>query len=112
MRRLVADKVYDANDLRDFLAQGTEPVISPTPRRSVRPASGNHAYRARNLIERAFCRPKDWRGIETRYDKTARNFPAAPALSSPPPNGCNESTPLVEGEKRPNFRNVAAQITG
>jgi putative transposase len=32
------------------------------------------AYRQRNLIERAFCRLKDWRGIATRYDKTARNF--------------------------------------
>ena len=81
MRRLVADKAYDANDLRDFLTrQGTEPVISPTPRRSVRPAFDATAYRARNLIERAFCRLKDWRGIATRYDKTARNFLAATCL--------------------------------
>ena len=30
MRRLVADKAYDANDLRKYLTrQGTEPVISP-----------------------------------------------------------------------------------
>ena len=34
MRKLIADKAYDANDLRDFLAnQGTEPVISPNQRR-------------------------------------------------------------------------------
>jgi len=34
MRRLIADKAYDANDLRAFLAsQGTEAVISPMPRR-------------------------------------------------------------------------------
>ena len=49
MRRLVADKACDANDLRDFLvAQGTEPVTSPRPRRSVRPAFDTHAYCARN----------------------------------------------------------------
>ncbi len=30
--------------------------------------------RSRNIIERAFNRLKDWRGIATRYDKTARNF--------------------------------------
>ena len=27
-----------------------------------------------NLIERPFCRLKDWRAIATRYDKTARNL--------------------------------------
>ena len=57
MRQLIADKAYDANDLRDFLArQGTEPVISSTPRRLIRPAFDTAAYRARNLIERTFCR--------------------------------------------------------
>jgi transposase-like protein len=35
------------------------------------------ARRQRNLIERMFCRPKDWRRIATRYDKLAANFAAA-----------------------------------
>ena len=82
MRQLIADKAYDANDPRDFLAsQGTEPVISPTPKRLIRPAFDRAAYRARNLIERAFCRLKDWRAIATRYDKTARNFLAGVSLA-------------------------------
>ena len=82
MRRLIADKAYDANDLRDFLAaQGTEPVISPMPRRLTPPAFDATAYRARNLIERAFCRLKDWRAVATRYDKTARNFLAGVCLA-------------------------------
>ena len=82
MRQLIADKAYDTNDLRDFLAsQGTEPVISPMPRRLIRPAFDTAAYRARNLIERAFCRLKDWRAIATRYDKTARNFLAGSSLA-------------------------------
>ena len=38
------------------------------------------AYRLRNVIERIFCRPKDFRRIATRYDKLARNFLAAVAL--------------------------------
>lgn len=81
MRRLIADKAYDASDLRAFLAgQGTEAVISPMPRRLVPPAFDRTAYRDRNLIERAFCRIKDWRAIATRYDKTARNFLAGIAL--------------------------------
>ena len=81
MRRLIADQAYDANDVRDFLAaQGTEAVISPKSRRLVPPAFDRVAYRARNQIERAFCRLKDWRGIATRYDKTARNFLAGISL--------------------------------
>ena len=82
MRTLIADKAYDANDLRDFLAaQGTEAVISPMPRRLVRPTFDRTAYKTRNLIERAFCKLKDWRGIATRYDKTARNFFAGLCLA-------------------------------
>jgi transposase len=82
MRRLIADKAYDGNDLRGFLAgQGTVAVISPMPGRRVPPAFDRHMYRARNLIERAFRRLEDWRAIATRYDKTARNFLAGIALA-------------------------------
>ena len=35
------------------------------------------AYKGRNVIERCFCRLKDFRRIATRYDKLARNFLAA-----------------------------------
>jgi len=38
-------------------------------------------YKQHNLIERAFCRLKDWRAIATRYDKTARNFLAGICLA-------------------------------
>jgi len=75
MRRLIADKAYDANDVRDFLAaQGTEAVIPPKSNRLRPPSHDRDAYRMRNIIERAFCKLKDWRAIATRYDKTARNF--------------------------------------
>ena len=75
MQRLIADKAYDANDVRDFLAaQGTEAVIPPKSNRLQQPSYDRVAYRMRNLIERAFCRLKDWRALATRYDKTARNY--------------------------------------
>jgi transposase len=32
------------------------------------------------LIERIFCRLKDWRRIASRYDRLAENFVAALAL--------------------------------
>lgn len=79
---LLGDKAYDADHLRDFLAgQGSEVVIPNMPRR-LRPAPFDAAaYKLRNLIERAFCRLKDWRAIATRYDKLARNFLAGVCLA-------------------------------
>ena len=72
---LIADKAYDADDLRAFLVkQGTRRVISPMPNRGAIAPFDVIAYRQRDQIERAFCRLKNWRGIATRYDKTARNF--------------------------------------
>lgn len=38
------------------------------------------AYKRRNLIERMFCRLKDFRRIATRYDKLARDFLSAIAI--------------------------------
>jgi transposase len=40
------------------------------------------AYRQRNVIERMFCRLKDFRRIATRYDKLARNYLAGVCLVS------------------------------
>jgi len=73
--RLLADKGYDANSLRDALkARGTEPVIPSTRSRKRAIPYDVIAYRDRNMIERAFCSLKDHRRIATRYDKLLRNF--------------------------------------
>ena len=40
------------------------------------------ADKRRNLVERAFCRLKDWRRVATLYDKLARNFHAAVAIAA------------------------------
>jgi transposase len=69
-RRLIADRSYDARKLREWLAErGCEPVIPPNPTRKHPAAYDLMAYKARNLIERMFCRLKDFRRIATRYDK-------------------------------------------
>ena len=39
-------------------------------------------YRQRNIIERMFCRLKDWRRIATRFDRNIKNFIAAIALAA------------------------------
>ena len=75
VNRLLADKAYDTNRLRDLLAQqGTAAVIPSVARRKPLIPYDREAYRQRNLIERMFARLKDFRRIATRYDKLARNF--------------------------------------
>ena len=37
-------------------------------------------YRERNLVERFFCKLKQYRAIATRYDKLANTFIAAVAM--------------------------------
>ena len=82
-RQLLADRAYDAKKLRDWLAQrGCEAVIPPNPTRK-HPASYDAvAYRSRNLIERMFCRLKDFRRVATRYDKRADNFLSAVLIAA------------------------------
>ena len=61
---LVADKGYDCKDLRDWLAErGTTAVIPPRKNRKVQHHYDKTVYRQRNIIERMFCRLKDWRRI-------------------------------------------------
>ena len=74
-RWLIGDKAYGAADVHAFLTlQGCEAVIPPKAGcRNPHPFDPVK-YKSRNIIERAFNRLKDWRGIATRYDKTARNF--------------------------------------
>jgi transposase len=83
IRRLVADRGYDADALRRTLRSGgTSPVI---PGRRTRKRKVRHdqvRYKDRWRIEAAFCRLKDFRRIATRYDKLAINFASALALAA------------------------------
>jgi transposase len=81
--RLIADKGYDSNAIRAAIqAQGAEAVIPPTRTRKAPIPYDRDAYRARNLVERLWCRLKDWRRIATRYDKLAANYMAGVFLAA------------------------------
>ena len=81
--RLIADKAYDTNKLRQLLTKQTiDPVIPSIARRKPLIPYDPVLYRQRNLIERMFGRLKDFRRIATRYDKLARNFLAGIALAA------------------------------
>jgi putative transposase len=80
---LAGDAAYDSDELRRFLKErGTVPVIPNNPTRKRLHPFDEVAYRRRNLIERMFCRLKDWRRIATRYDKLAVHFAAAIMLAA------------------------------
>lgn len=82
-RRLLADRAYDAKSLRDWLAERrVKAVIPPNPTRKHPYSYDPTAYRLRNLIERMFCRLKDFRRIATRYDKRADIYLSAILLAA------------------------------
>lgn len=82
-KRLLADKAYDANSLREWLkARNVEAVIPSSAARTVPYPLDRNAYKRRNIIERMFGKLKNWRRIATRYDRLANNYLAAIALVS------------------------------
>ena len=81
--RLIADRAYDARELREGLAERScEVVIPPNPTRKNPYPWDPILYRARNVVERMFRRLKDSRRIATRYHKLARNFLAGILLAA------------------------------
>jgi transposase len=83
MAALVADKAYDGDELRaDIAARGATAVIPNKSNRKNPFPFDAKAYRDRNVVERMFCRLKDFRRLATRYDKLARNFLATVILAA------------------------------
>jgi len=88
--RLIADRGYDTNAIRALVAaRGAEAVIPSTTSRRASIPYDRTAYRARNLVERLWCRLKDWRRIATRYDKLADNYLAAALIAASIIYWCN-----------------------
>jgi transposase len=75
IEKLLGDKAYDSNSFRKSLREdGVTPVIPGRANRKKPIRYDKEAYKGRNVIERCYCRLKDFRRIATRYDKLARNF--------------------------------------
>ena len=76
-KRVAADKAYDADAfIAAIEAKGAEVVIPPKANRLVQRNYDKHHYKSRNLVERFFCRIKQFRRIATRYEKLAARFTA------------------------------------
>lgn len=72
---VLADKGYDADCIvNEREAMGADAVIPPKSNRSMLRSHDAYLYRERNVIERMFCKMKQFRGIATRYSKMAISF--------------------------------------
>lgn len=82
-KRPLADKAYDADSLRTWLKQRkVKAVVASTASRRTPYPLDARAYRRRNLIERMFCKLKNWRRVATRYDRHAQNYLSGLALAA------------------------------
>jgi transposase len=91
---LLADKAYSARAHREHLrSRGITAVIpersDQVRNRQRRGSAGGRpvtfdadAYKNRNVVERAFNRIKNWRGLATRYDKHAAIYRGGVVLAS------------------------------
>ena len=82
-KRLIADKGYDSDGLRENLVnRSIEPCIPGRVNRKSPTVYDAILYKQRNLIERMFGRLKDWRRIATRYDRSPDIFIGAIYLAA------------------------------
>jgi len=82
-QRLLGDRAYDSNELREELGErGTKPVIPNRSNRTQLFSFNKRLYKLRWRVENAFNRLKDFRRIATRYDKLARNYLASVCLAA------------------------------
>ena len=54
----------------------------PPERNEEQLACPDYIYANRNRVERLWGRLKEWRGVATRYDKTARSFMGVLSLAA------------------------------
>ncbi len=74
---LVADKAFDADRLRQTLRErGATAVIPAKRNRKIHIPHDQEVYKWRHLIENYFSKIKEFRGVNTRYDKTDTSYEA------------------------------------
>ena len=75
---LLADRGYDTEEIGNYcIENGIEAVIPPKKNRSVQRKYDEFIYKIRHLVENAFLKLKQWRGVATRYAKTTSAFVGA-----------------------------------
>ena len=74
-KNVLADKAYSTFEVRQYLEkQGTKICIPDKSNAIVKHTFDKELYKKRNIIERFFCKLKNYRRIATRYDKLSVYF--------------------------------------
>lgn len=80
---VLADKAYDADAVLEKITESkAKAVIPPKSNRLQQREFDKGHYKNRNLVERFFCRIKQFRRIATRYEKLASRYSAFVALAA------------------------------
>jgi transposase len=91
---VLADKAYSSRKIRAHLRQRGIRAVIPQPADQIAnrkkrgrsggrpPAFDREAYKQRNTVERCINKLKQWRGLATRYDKTATIYLAGLHLAA------------------------------
>ena len=77
---LIADKGYDTDFIVNLASKNMEVIIPPKSNRKVQRTYDKYLYKIRHLVENAFLRMKEWRGIATRFAKNTTSYLAAVQL--------------------------------
>ena len=81
--RVIADAAYDCVDLREWLAQRQSRVVIPNRKNRRKPYPFDAVtYRRRNVVERTFCRLKDFRRVAMRFDRLDATFIATICIAA------------------------------
>ncbi|MEW2572602.1 IS5 family transposase [Streptomyces sp. NPDC047070] len=108
---VIADKAYSSRGFRAYLRRRgiAQTIPEKTDQQRHRhnhgrqggrpPAFDRQIYRQRNIVERCFNRLKDFRGIATRYEKTATSCetPESGPVRIRRCSGCSSSSPSRAG---------------
>ena len=79
----LADKAFDADHLRENLSErGATAVITAKSNRVVHIPHDKEVYKWRHLVENYFSKIKEFRGVNTRYDKTDDSYEATWAIAA------------------------------
>ena len=74
---LLGDKAFDADHLRQTLKdRGAKAIIPAKRNRKIDIPHDEEVYKWRHLVENYFCKIKEFRGVNTRYDKTDISYEA------------------------------------
>ncbi len=80
---LLGDRAYGTKKIRVYLTQRGAAYTIP-PKKNLREPweYDRERYKRRNVVERFFCRLKDFRRVDTRYDKRPDSFRAFVLLAA------------------------------